>query len=224
MKIGFLSDAHGHVRAFLKGLEVLNEKKVDQIVFLGDALGYIPDTGVLDEIDRIGIQAIKGNHEAAILSDELKNNEEILRHNEIKSKLSTKQLFQIKSWPIELYMEKGSLLAVHGSPDAPLNGYLYPDTDLEGIKVPEGVRVVVSGHTHRPCIRESSGVLFVNVGSCGLPRDQGDQGSVAIVSTGTLHAEIIRYSIENETVACLEHFLSLSETVKSIFKRRASRE
>ncbi|MFA6002094.1 MAG: metallophosphoesterase family protein [Thermoleophilia bacterium] len=48
---------------------------------------------------------------------------------------------------------------------------IEPDTD--------GIRVVVSGHTHRPLVKESNGVLFVNPGSAGRrggghPRSVGE--------------------------------------------------
>jgi len=33
-----------------------------------------------------------------------------------------------------------------------------------------GIRVVVSGHSHRPSVQERGGVLFVNPGSCGPRR------------------------------------------------------
>lgn len=36
--------------------------------------------------------------------------------------------------------------------------------------VPDGVRVVVSGHSHRPLLEERDGVLFVNPGSAGPRR------------------------------------------------------
>lgn len=39
-----------------------------------------------------------------------------------------------------------------------------------GPVAPEGVRVVVSGHSHRPVITEREGVLFVNPGSAGPRR------------------------------------------------------
>jgi putative phosphoesterase len=34
----------------------------------------------------------------------------------------------------------------------------------------EGVRVVVSGHSHKPCVDERGGVLYVNPGSAGRRR------------------------------------------------------
>jgi hypothetical protein len=33
-----------------------------------------------------------------------------------------------------------------------------------------GVRVVVSGHSHKPAIKERDGILYVNPGSCGPRR------------------------------------------------------
>lgn len=42
--------------------------------------------------------------------------------------------------------------------------------DLQRAPPPAGVRVVVSGHSHKPVIREQEGVLYVNPGSCGPRR------------------------------------------------------
>lgn len=43
--------------------------------------------------------------------------------------------------------------------------------DLTGLqRVPPGVRVVVSGHSHQPRVEEREGVLFVNPGSAGPRR------------------------------------------------------
>ena len=47
MRLGILSDAHGNVEAFQRGLELLAEARADMIYFLGDAVGYIPDGRVV---------------------------------------------------------------------------------------------------------------------------------------------------------------------------------
>ena len=41
-KLGFISDAHGNLPGFEAGLRQLEREKVDQVIFLGDAVGYIP--------------------------------------------------------------------------------------------------------------------------------------------------------------------------------------
>jgi hypothetical protein len=42
--------------------------------------------------------------------------------------------------------------------------------ELSGLVMEPGVRVVVSGHSHRPSVEERGGVLFVNPGSAGPRR------------------------------------------------------
>jgi putative phosphoesterase len=51
--------------------------------------------------------------------------------------------------------------------------------DLDPIAA--GIRVIISGHTHRPFIKESDGVLYVNPGSASMPRG-GLAPSVALLS------------------------------------------
>lgn len=49
--------------------------------------------------------------------------------------------------------------------------YVIHDLSQLDIKpVAAGVRVVVSGHSHKPSISEQEGVLFVNPGSAGRRR------------------------------------------------------
>ena len=42
--------------------------------------------------------------------------------------------------------------------------------DLKELQLPAGVRVVVSGHSHKPKVEERDGVLYVNPGSAGPRR------------------------------------------------------
>jgi uncharacterized protein len=55
-----------------------------------------------------------------------------------------------------------------------------------------GVRVVISGHSHKPQIEERDGILYVNPGSCGprrfkLPISAGE----ITVSGSAVHARIV---------------------------------
>jgi uncharacterized protein len=43
-------------------------------------------------------------------------------------------------------------------------------TQLDTESTPAGVRVVVSGHSHKPRIDEREGILYINPGSCGPRR------------------------------------------------------
>lgn len=48
-----------------------------------------------------------------------------------------------------------------------------------------GIRVVVSGHSHRPLVEERDGVLFVNPGSCGPRRFRLPVAAAELVVDGT---------------------------------------
>jgi predicted phosphodiesterase len=55
-----------------------------------------------------------------------------------------------------------------------MNEYLFEDRDprsLERIAKQADCDVLVFGHTHQPWTREIEGVLFVNDGSAGKPKD-----------------------------------------------------
>jgi putative phosphoesterase len=47
---------------------------------------------------------------------------------------------------------------------------IHDVAELDVHPAPAGVRVVVSGHSHRPLIKERDGVLYVNPGSAGPRR------------------------------------------------------
>jgi hypothetical protein len=55
-----------------------------------------------------------------------------------------------------------------------------------------GVRVVIHGHTHRPCVEEKGSVIYLNPGSASLPRG-GFSPSYAMIHLqgNRLHVEII---------------------------------
>lgn len=222
MLLGFISDAHGNVEAFEQGLAVLRDAGATDLYFLGDAVGYLPGTGVIDAIRAGGLAAIQGNHDAMLLSGVVsKDRDRIYRHADTARTLSERDREFMAGWPIRRHVEAacGSLLLVHGSPAEPLHGYVYPDTDLAPF-ADCGARFVLMGQTHRPFVRQSGPTTFVNVGSCGLPRDCGNLGSVCLLDDETGDAEIVRFNIEAATAAALSRCGTVAPEVLSVFARR----
>lgn len=71
--------------------------------------------------------------------------------------------------------------------------------DLKELTNPSmlGARVIVSGHSHKPLIREESGVIYVNPGSAGrrrfkLPVSVGD----LLIEAGEVTARVVELDIE----------------------------
>ena len=126
----------------------------------------------------------------------------------------------IASWPISVQKEINGqrLLFLHGSPDDPTYGYVYPDTDLTAF-TPDSDWVFM-GNTHHPFIREEEGTYYVNIGSCGLPRDDGRYGSVALFDTVAQTAQIFRFDITSFSALQLESYSSIHSSVSAVFQRR----
>jgi len=222
--VGFLSDAHGNEGALLKGLDTLRGLGADRLFYLGDSVGYVPSKSVLVRLSERApvIQCVRGNHEALLLHDSHSPEEELvylLRYT--RGLLSKKELEFLVSWPSEIREEIDGnvLLLVHGSPSDPISGYVYPDTDLSQFSPQSDF--VFMGNTHHPMVSEFGPTTYVNVGSCGLPRDDGRFGSVALLDTYSRKVNIYRFNIERETREMFDTFHMIHPSVRELFSRRS---
>lgn len=221
--IGLISDAHGNGLAFDRAVSLLLAQGARRLYFLGDAVGYVPSDAVLNSIARLGDQlhCIRGNHEAMLLEGQSDTaRERIYQLDALRRNLTSQQLEMISSWPTFLKEEILGLnvLLVHGSPADPTYGYVYPDTDLANF-TPEADWVFM-GNTHHPFIREHAGTCYVNIGSSGLPRDDGRFGSVALFDPGARRARILRFDITAECEQVLEQFPTVHPSVREVYERR----
>lgn len=222
--IGILSDAHGNIYAFRQAINCLLGLGVRELVFLGDSVGYIPSTAVLHDIFKFEpqISCTLGNHEKMLLDGSLDlKRDEIYKLSLVKSNLSEELLSLIKTWPDHIIatLNDKKILFIHGNPHDFLNGYVYPDTDLSNFETEYDY--IFMGHTHRPFIKMSGTTCFVNVGSCGMSRDDGRYGSVAIFDPISGGVEIIRFDITEATKSSLEEVGLVHEMVSSLYNRRS---
>ncbi|MBT5873759.1 MAG: hypothetical protein HOH43_10090 [Candidatus Latescibacteria bacterium] len=222
--IGILSDAHGNIDSYERAIALIDEVGVDELYFLGDAVGYVPSLDVLDRL--MGrdsyVKCILGNHEDMIIkasSDDCQ--EEIYQLGFVRSIMSDVQLRYISRWPIKIERETFGLrvLYIHGSILEPTHGYVYPDSELSSLN--NEYDYVFMGNTHRPFIRKLRSTTLINVGSCGLPRDDGRYGSFALFDPSERTVEIIRYNIENDSVDLESAEGSVHSSVLEVLARRA---
>lgn len=220
--LGVLSDAHGHGPAFAAALSALEREGAREFVFLGDAVGYIPSASVVRLIaGRDDITCVRGNHEAMVLGQATDAGaDKVYQHDRTRALLDAEDVAQLRGWPAtyQQHCAAGLALFVHGSPIDPTCGYVYPDTDLSAQS--GDADFVFMGHTHRPFIRHHGRTCFVNVGSCGLPRDNGSQGAAAIFDTVTGDVRLLRFDITAATHELLASAPPLHPSVLALFARR----
>ena len=204
MRLGFLSDAHGNPEGLERCLSTLFDANVDQVYFLGDALGYMPGEVEVDErLHALGAICVRGNHEAMQLGELSvpEANERVYQLRGARARLRPEHYEWIATWPDsrEMDVDGRRFLLVHGSPSDALGGYVYPDSDLADFADLPYDHIVM-GQTLRPFARSAGRVKVVNVGSCGMPRDVGNVASCGVFDTQTEDFELLRCPFDAEAV------------------------
>jgi len=227
MKIGFVSDAHGNPHGLELCLAELKRAGAEEVYFLGDSVGYLPsEMEVIRLLERERTKCIKGNHEALLLGELPKNNdaEPIYRLNDASARMSPELKDVIASWPLtrELNVCGKRIFLVHGRPSNPLEGYLYEDGTIQSGEAGSN-DVIVMGHTHRPFIRREQNALWLNAGSCGLPRDIGGLASCLVYDASSDSAEVlrVRMDVDRFLATCSEENVS-KEVVSCLYRSSRS--
>ena len=216
--VAVITDIHGNLSALEASLERIEELGIERVCCGGDLVGYGPHPNeVCRLIEERGIPTIYGNYDYAIARDledcgcayvtqhdrELgqKSVEWTLAHTDQHSKDFMADL------PFDLPFNVGasSVHLVHGSPRK-VNEYLFEDKPAslyERLAAAEEADALVFGHTHKPWVGEYGGVLFVNCGSVGKPKDGDPRAGFAILRPGDtrLDVTIERVPYDAEAVA-----------------------
>ena len=212
MKRALISDVHANFEALSKVLEVIGDLNVDEIICLGDIVGYGPDpVKCLDQVISNCSMTIMGNHDQAAIFDPEGFNPVALR----AIFWTRTQLEQDQSPPDKVderwdflgglprRHDEGEYLFVHGSPRDPTNEYVFPEHIYEKERMEALMRrfdkSCFQGHTHIPGFFVESGnfispaqrdFLFnlgekamINVGSVGQPRDDNPKACFAVLDT-----------------------------------------
>lgn len=206
MRICFFSDVHGNayaLRAFLRDLE--QRRSVDLMVFGGDFFGYFYDVDeVITELRLRNVHCLLGNHDKMflnLLEGKLVASELCNRYGStycgIEKKISEENisfLYSLKS-VYRVEVDKLRIVFVHGSITDPLNGRIYPDTEVIDSEEYQGLDVVFMGHTHYKMQRSIGKCQLINPGSVGQPRD-GKGTSYVIYDTRERKCEFCVFSYD----------------------------
>jgi putative phosphoesterase len=218
MSVAIITDIHANLRALEAALERIEELGIERVYCGGDLVGYGPHPNeVCALIEERGIPTIYGNYDYAIARDledcgcaYMTQHDRDLGQRSVEWTLAnTHQRAKdfMRGLPFDLRFDLGdtSVHLVHGSPRK-VNEYLFEDKPArlyERLARAEAADLLVFGHTHKPWVREHGGVLFVNCGSVGKPKD-GDPRAAFAVLTGTdegVRATIERAEYDAQAVA-----------------------
>jgi putative phosphoesterase len=218
-RIALLSDMHGNSAATEAVLADIDAARPDETICLGDLVGYgARPNETIDLVRERGIPTIMGNYDDGVGFDrddcgcsykddgERERGQASLMWSRGVVDAGRKAFLQ--GFVPELRREVNGVRIrfVHGSPRR-MNEYLFEDRDegsLRRIAAMADADVLVFGHTHRPWHREIDGVLFVNTGSVGKPKD-GDPRACWVLLTiredGTVEVDTRRVDYDIATMA-----------------------
>lgn len=231
MKILFFSDIHGNGYTFKILLEYISANTVDKVIFCGDVFGYYYDQNYILKslMERPDIQCLMGNHDRYFL-DLLKgqiDKEQLVQrygssYNSCSEKVTPDQIEFICAFSHSTFFETDNcrVAVYHGSPSEPLEGRIYPDTELDSLSDIPDCDIIVCGHTHHKMVRKMDNIWFLNPGSLGQQRD-GQGCSFAILNTDifTWSYEIVVYDRQRLAMD-IEHNDPGNDSLKEVLFRQ----
>jgi putative phosphoesterase len=214
-----ITDLHGNLAALEASLAAIDAIGVDGIYCGGDLVGYGPRPNeVCRLIQQRGIPTIYGNYDYAIARDlddcgcayVTQHDRELGQKSVAWTLANTDQAAKdfMRQLPFDRHFRVGgqNVHLVHGSPRK-VNEYLFeekPARLYERLANAEDAQVLVFGHTHKPWMHTYGGVLFVNCGSVGKPKDGDPRAAFAILEpdqNGAVRASIERVPYDAQGVS-----------------------
>ena len=196
MSIAIISDIHSNLEALTQAIKKLKSVGYDELICLGDIIGYGPDPGpCLDIVFEEAKYIIKGNHETALVTPEhLSRFDKYARESILWTleNISEKHIRLISYLRTKL-IYKG-IQFVHSTP---VNNeewnYISNFKDAEEYFSCINENLCFIGHSHIAgiYIQDLSKTLsptqkaIINVGSVGQPRDGINEASFGIFDTDT---------------------------------------
>ena len=164
MRQALISDIHGNLEALNSVLADIGKQKVDEILCLGDIVGYGPNPcECLDLVMRKTRFSILGNHDQAALFDPDGFNPVAQRaiywtRDQLDDSSGGRAALTNQRWDflseLPKQLSENEVLFVHGSPRDPTNEYVFPETIYDGPKMRNIFDRVKTycfqGHTHMP--------------------------------------------------------------------------
>ena len=216
--VAVITDIHANLAALEAALQRIEDLGIERTFCGGDLVGYGPHPNeVCALIEARGIPTIYGNYDYAIGRDltdcgcaYVDQRDRDLGQQSVDWTLAhttpqAKAFMRDLPFDLRFVVGDADVHLVHGSPRK-VNEYLFedkPERLYQRLARAEDAGTLVFGHTHKPWIHEYGGVLFVNCGSVGKPKDADPRGGFAVLQPDGHHvrAHIERFPYDAVAVA-----------------------
>jgi diadenosine tetraphosphatase ApaH/serine/threonine PP2A family protein phosphatase len=227
LMFAIVSDIHGNLEAFTTVLEEIDRRGIQNIVCLGDIIGYGPNPmECIDLVIERCRATIMGNHDFAVFYEPYNFNAGAEQacfwtrkvfENDTDSPRRARRWKFLGNLPVRL--RTAEFVAVHASPRRPINEYIFPDDIYTNpgkfVSIFERFeRLCFVGHTHVPGVflegpdfyspdeldykfELTDEKAIINVGSVGQPRDRDPRSSFVVVTES--YVEFVRLPYDVET-------------------------
>jgi diadenosine tetraphosphatase ApaH/serine/threonine PP2A family protein phosphatase len=211
--LGIFADIHANRQAFEACLGMARAKGVDQIVCLGDIVGYGADPEwAVDTVMGLvegGAIAVRGNHDQAIgTASESMNIEAMIAIEWTRSRLSPAQRRFLADLP--LFREEEDRLYVHSEASSPTRWrYVQSASDAARSMIATEAQITFCGHIHQPQLYSMSVTAkmtsFIPVSNVPVPLLKGRQwlavaGSVGQPRDGDPAASFVTFETEKREI------------------------
>lgn len=218
-----ISDIHSNFEAFTAVIEDIQKHDVDEVICLGDIVGYGPNPCECVDLAMECDVVLLGNHDQGALFDP-----EGFNSGAERAIFWTRAQLENDTGPRaearwEFLGERprmhrdGEFLFVHGSARNPLNEYVFPEDIYNPRKMERIFQLVdhycFQGHTHVPGVFTESlnfyspadlnyryeldeSKTLVNIGSVGQPRDGDNRACYVLLDGKTVLFRRIDYDFE----------------------------
>ncbi|MFB9992305.1 metallophosphoesterase family protein [Deinococcus oregonensis] len=190
MRIAFISDLHANIHALTSVKRFLSENIVNQVIVVGDLVGYGASPGpVIDFVRREGWAVGLGSSDMRVSMELGERAERKGVADQVlvwtRKMLTPEQNDYLRRLPPggRITTPVGRVRFFHGSPHNPEEriDLMAQERELEALADTLGSRVIVVGGSHVPFVRVVGDTTFLDPGSVGLSLNHEPGADVAIV-------------------------------------------
>lgn len=233
MRYAIISDIHGNFEALQAVLKDTKKQRVDEVVCLGDLVGYGADPNeCVEAVREAAEKVVAGNHDWAAIGKlglDYFNAAAKMAAEWTGEVLTEENRTYLRDLPLTLEVEEGFVL-VHSSPTAPDQWmYVFHPGQAARDFSAFSQQVCFIGHTHQPAVFTDNGGFhlgqsladfrmgmgtryLVNVGSVGQPRDGNPDAAYCVFDSEKLSLRIrrVEYDVAQSSLKIVRNKLPKS--------------